>query len=222
MYYTYNPDNVTVTIYTRSRNRKTGPGIQTWIILADTHPVEGRRTGLDSAHQCKGCPFAGNKGCYVTALPLLAIWRAWRDGKYKPAKHSTLREFGAGQYVRLGAYGNPNHTGWLYTHSLLERSLGHTGYTHEWRTCDQNWRHILMASVENIDDAKQAWGKGWNTYRAAPASEQTRLSPHREIQCPADRGIQCKDCLICGSRKKANVWIPVHGFQTTSAAKQVR
>ena len=58
-----------------------------------------------------------------------------------------------------------------------------------------------MASVEGVEEAKQAWKTGWKTYRVIDnVSEVTA----QEILCPnITNKLQCKDCKLCnGSQSK--------------------
>lgn len=51
----------------------------------------------------------------------------------------------AGLPVRLGTYGDPAAVPTVVWQTVLAQSAMHTGYTHQWRTCDQTLAHWCMA-----------------------------------------------------------------------------
>ncbi|MCG8431282.1 MAG: hypothetical protein MJA29_08935, partial [Candidatus Omnitrophica bacterium] len=103
----------------RSRNGKTGPMLQTWILARNVSPNRAIELGLDRS-VCGNCPHRGivkridgtwrnrERTCYVNVGQAPSnIWRKYREGKYPawdPLAHShNLR----GERVRFGAYGDP-------------------------------------------------------------------------------------------------------------------
>jgi hypothetical protein len=85
-----------------STNRKTGPMIQTWILVQDEAPHLAVKSGNDSA-VCGDCPARG-KWCYVTTFQgPRSIWETWKRGGYPPSDLDELK----GKAVRFGAYGDP-------------------------------------------------------------------------------------------------------------------
>jgi hypothetical protein len=139
----------------RSRNKKTGPMLQTWIIRARVHPVTAIRTGGDVSI-CGDCPLRG-LGCYVEAGQApAAVYRALRAGRYdryEPAEHNQhLR----GQRIRMGSYGDPAAAPYKIWANLARVCDDWTGYTHQhavpkfWR-----FRQLLMASVDSPADFRK-------------------------------------------------------------------
>ena len=107
-------------VYKPSKNPKTGPMVQTWILLDGIKPQIATRTGADVSI-CGTCPHRGeivtlpsgalsNRGrsCYVTPFQApLNVWKQCRDGKYPDVSLAETAAIFAGQKVRLGAYGDP-------------------------------------------------------------------------------------------------------------------
>ena len=86
-----------------------------------------------------------------------------------------------------------------------------TGYTHQWRHCDQALRSLTMASADTPEEAREAQSKGWRTFRILTPEQKPALS---ETLCPNVRkGTACQVCGLCaGTALKAkHVVIPLHG-----------
>lgn len=200
-----------------SCNRKTGDMIQTWILRADISPLEAIANGQDSSI-CGQCPLRGTKGkqrsCYVRVDQAPnAVWKAWRRGSY--ARLRELRIF-EGRAVRFGSYGDPAALPLGLVAAIAGAAQGHTGYTHQWRTCDSGFRQYLMASADCIDDREDARSRGWRVFRIAGANVDARLAG--EVVCPATRThgpkLNCAACLACSGasdRRRSDVVVPVHG-----------
>ena len=88
--------------------------------------------------------------------------------------------------LRLGCYGDPVAAPYSVWAPLVRVASGHTGYTHQWHD-KRFWRFraFLMASVETLDDARQAQSLGWRTFRSAPKGEITCAG---RIQLSCQRG----------------------------------
>ena len=123
-----------------SRNPKTGPMIQTWILRQDRSPHAAAHSGMDGA-VCGDCPLtklvsvSGIKlrprRCYVdTSNAPNQIWKAWRNGSYA---ESYSPEWNQGRSIRLGAYGDPLAVPLRVWRNVLRRATTWTGYTHSWR-----------------------------------------------------------------------------------------
>jgi len=108
--------------------------------------------------------------------------------------------------LRAGAYGDPAFVPLTVWRALygdgLDWSTGTqgTGYTHQWRTCDPEYQRYLMASVQSLAEAVEAWALGWRTYRV----DLEDTGPQDgEITCPEQTlGISCDDCRLCGGTRK--------------------
>jgi hypothetical protein len=194
-----------------TRNAKTGPMTQLWILPADRDPVAARR-GMDRTH-CGDCP--AKPWCYVAwAQAPLQVWKTWNLGGYIAGPLPTHSP------IRIGAAGDPAA---LPFEALkgLEKAPFHTGYTHAWRTCDKRWRRFLMASCDNPRDAADATRAGWRAFLTTsgsaptPLDSSTRGARTRFVECTnAKNGTPCIACKLCdGAKRNApSVWIGVHGY----------
>lgn len=188
-----------------SENRKTGPMVQTWILRSDVDPVSAVREGLDRS-VCGDCPLRGEgfkrRACYVNVGQApLSIYKAFKRGSY-PRGETPL-----GVPVRVGSYGDPGALPAWVTRELIARAGSHTGYTHQWRE-RPDLAGMLMASVETLDGALEAWSSGWKTFRVVGKSE--KMPKNREKSCPASKGVLCATCKGCNG-KSYNRIIPAHG-----------
>lgn len=208
---------ITVLAVDKSSNTKTGDMVQTYILRSDMSPLDAVREAQD-APICGDCVFAGGNGCYVNvAFGPMEVWKRYRDGLALRAKPSAL---GAKRMVRLGAYGDPAAAPFELWDALLRRSVGHTGYTHQWKTCDQRFRSLCMASVENEEDLHAAHMMGWRTYRVV---QDYAHKVKGEVVCPSER-ISCHDCGHCDGtarQVKGSVVIQPHGFRLKKAMARV-
>lgn len=200
-----------------TRNRKTGPLAQTWIMRADMEPHDAVREGADAA-VCGSCPYRAGNGCYVQVERApLAVWRAWQRGAYASWDGQPLDVRG----LRIGAYGDPAAVPLAVWQRASARALVRTGYTHAWRDLRaQGWRALLMASVDNPGEASLAQARGWRTFRVAVEGEARPMG--KEAQCPADGfRITCATCGACnGAGSRASIWIEAHGPRAGLIARQ--
>lgn len=213
-----------------STNRKTGAMLQTYILRADVDPVAAVRSGAD-ASVCGDCPLratvagtAQGRGCYVNiGQGPLAVWRAYRAGRYPRRSPFGL---GAGRAVRVGTYGDPAAAPASLWHVLTLGARRVTGYTHQWRRPEAaGLRALCMASVETAAQADAAHAAGWRTFRIV-AGVAPALG---EIECLSDaRGIACESCGLCngagfdGERARVkSIVIMAHGSGAASARKVV-
>ena len=118
--------------------------------------------------------------------------------------------------LRAGSYGDPANVPFeifdeLYRFGLIDG----TGYTHDWRTCDQRYQKYLMASVDSESEAHEARAIGWRTYGVLAKGGKPDAGA---IMCPesTNPNVTCDTCLLCsGNRKQAkNITIPVIGKAT--------
>lgn len=194
-----------------SSNRKTGALVQSWIICADTHPIEATRTGEDDAI-CGNCPFkrdsSGKRICYVNLLPVANVYRKYKEGRYPPIKNlNFLKNRG----LRIASYGEATAVSIDVWKPLIKKSLMWTGYSHRFRECDQEWRHYLQASVESEADKELATSMGWRTFRVK-LPDAPKLK--NEIICPAtlpNSEVQCLNCGLCNG-SQADVCVDIHGI----------
>jgi len=191
-----------------SSNRKTGNMLQTWIVVDGMSPTEACKTGADKSI-CGNCIHRPSNGatCYV-----LVHQAPTAIQKFPP---NTLSQQSKGVPLRLGAYGDPTAIpfgAWQQLLAKLHRP-NHTGYTHQWSTCDKQFRTLCMASVDNEQEYFSATKQGWRTYRVKTANEPLL---NGEIYCPSYKGVQCADCKLCSgtSIKAPNIAIDVHGSKS--------
>lgn len=203
-----------------SKNRKTGDMLQVFFLLKDTDPNEAFKAarGKEKSEQqtvCGGCPHLADGTCYVLwhQAPLSTYRKYKRGGHTEESINTNLP-------VRLGAAGNPNSAPYEVSQALVQDAPSHTGYVHQWLTCDQRFKNITMASVDSIEEAKAAQALGWRTFRVAPVGGHTDLLPG-EIICPATQlkkdGTPKTDCATCGlcsgidGRGKCSIVVEAHG-----------
>jgi len=214
----------------RSKNEKTGPMAQSWILRSDISPLDAISSGEDESI-CGSCPLRGiiekMKGaepinrlrpCYVTVRNApRQIYEAYHRGLYTPLEDATWRT----QATRLGSYGDPAAMPYKVSVDLIRRGNGkNTGYTHQ--HSDRRFRpmrKLVMASVHTVDQALKAQSEGWRTFRTMQAGDTLM---DNEILCPASKEagyrLTCETCKACSgtgvslSRHKAvNVALYAHG-----------
>ena len=144
-----------------SVNEKTGPMIQVYIMPDDIKPSIAVKTGQDES-VCGSCVHRpslaiknGASPCYV--LVWQSVDRVWQ-ASYKDI--TDAEEIGraiapSGKSVRFGAWGDPAMVPFDIMSALLRGASHHTGYTHQWRKFPK-FRHILMASVDTIEEREEA------------------------------------------------------------------
>lgn len=191
-----------------SSNTKTGPMIQTYILRKDISPTVAVRTGDDESI-CGDCPH--RKGsCYVLVHQgPRAVWNSYKRHQPLTCSIEDIVEAGRRRKNRLGAYGDPCAAPTWVWEAFTKKSLGFTGYTHQWRTCDQAMKRYCMASVDSEEEQFEAEAMGWRTYRVREEDEPLL---DNEIDCPHDDYIKCENCLLCkGESNGRNIAIPIHG-----------
>jgi hypothetical protein len=200
-----------------SNNVKTGDMIQTWIIRKDIHPHEAVQKGEDKSI-CGDCKHRRGTGgaCYV--IPAQApsqIYKAYLKGNYIPLDNDNIVLF-KNRLLRLGAYGDPSAVPYEIWEKLLKRTVGHTGYSHQWKNpkIDKRLQEICMASVDNPFEFEEANKAGWRTFRVKSINDSLLKG---EFVCPASeeqgKRLTCQTCLACcgGHPPKGSVVINVHG-----------
>lgn len=204
-----------------SKNEKTGNMLQTYILRSDVSPIDAIKTGADISI-CGTCPHRPTKNgtCYVNvAQGPTMVYKAFRRGAYtffnsrqsQAANYNRLQN----RSIRCGSYGDPTAIPFFNWELLLKTCDGHTGYTHQWRTCDPTWRDYIMASADNTNEQKEAMARGWRTFRVSGVNK----SAGGDILCPASieagKKTNCANCMLCsGANKQAkSIYIPVHGLQ---------
>lgn len=202
-----------------SKNRKTGAMGQLWILPQSEAPVTSVQTGKDEA-VCGNCPMRRLKGgaCYVNpGHGPQAVWKAWKRGRYENSGLKNLEPFAE---IRLGAWGDPAALPFGVVKRLLKASKSHTGYTHQWRTCDPRLKGLVMASCDTEKDYFEAKRAGWRTFRVV--SEYDEMLPSERVCANDSHGIQCADCMACHGGYGADIVIKVHGTLAGKRWERVR
>lgn len=200
----------------KGANGKTGPMIQTYILRDDMHPSEAVATRQDGGI-CGGCVHRkqadGTRTCYVEMWKgPRVVWEAYQRGNYPETTPERLAALGEGQFIRLGAYGDPAAVPVDVWTAFTSRAGGYTGYTHQWRVKRFGaLASLCQASCETEADVTKAHGLGYaGTFRVLPVAYPV---PDAALHCPASeekgKAVQCIDCRACdGSR---DVVIYAHG-----------
>lgn len=214
-----------------TRNGKTGPMLQTWILREDIDPRIASRTGADFSI-CGNCPkrgaanptkanptgIADNRECYVIiAQAPLGVWKAYRRGRYPVVPgHAAIAAVGAGREVRVGSYGDGAAVPAYVWQSLISAASGHTAYTHQSGIASADVRRDLyMISTDSEAESRAAWATGARTFRVVGAVSE--VIKGQEILCPASKEAgertTCAACKLCGgtSVRAKSVAIVAHG-----------
>lgn len=209
-----------------SMNAKTGAMVQTWFIRPELPPMDAVRQGLDVAI-CGDCKLRGENGfdrrCYVP--PWVGpnnVWKRFAAGGYVDATWREMQALLEGRSVRLAAYGDPASAPFEVVRTLVHAARTWTGYTHCWRTCDQRFKTLLMASVDTAREFHRAGLAGWRTFRIRGLKEP--LVAGAEFSCPASEEMghrtTCEACRLCRGRSSParSVAILPHGHNGALAA----
>lgn len=204
-----------VAIATQSRNRKTGPMVQVWILRSDISPLDAVRAGADRSI-CGHCPMRGDgfkgRACYVdVAKAPMSVWNAYKRGSYGWAVNGTgsFRRLFEGRSIRWGAYGDPAALPQRLVGLANQVARSRTGYTHQWAQPWAQWaRGVFMASVETPAQEAKLRALGWGTFRAGLADGSDIGGA---TLCANERtGETCLECGRCDGRSEA-IYIPSHG-----------
>jgi len=210
----------------KSNNNKTGNMVQVFYIRTDIDPMSANKSGEDFSI-CGSCHLRGKphnrdnkatadeRGCYVMLLGILAIYKAYKAGKYPTLPTHEWGKFVAGRTVRLGAYGDPACVPTEINRNFIHGADGHTAYSHQAETVGADYDPtICMRSADTLDDARKAWAKGERTFRVG---HLTSMVKGKEILCPASeeagRRTTCDKCKLCSGMtiNAKSILIPAHG-----------
>jgi len=225
-----------------SANTKTGAMLQTWILVKDTNPIEAVNTGADKL-VCGDCKHRGtiesvndtkdkksysfknklktiNKGrkCYVKLFQApYSVWRAYKNNRYSKISLNKLSHMLTFKQVRVGSYGDPSVIPSKVWDKMLSRTIGNTGYTHQWQRCDTKISTFNMASVDTLKEKRQANKIGYRTFRTRLANEPVESD---EVVCLSDKIarkgkklVPCSLCKMCSgnnSKVNKNITIIIH------------
>lgn len=210
---------VVVALYrTTGSNAKTGAVVQTYILRADVAPIEAIRSGADVSicgdckHRGDGQTY-GSRSCYVNVgQGPTGVFKAFRRGRYARIEGAgAIAAMGRGRVVRLGTYGDPAAVpSWIWS-DLVADAVGHTGYTHAWRSIiAAPLRSLCMASADTEAERAEAVAAGWRTFRVREATEAVQRG---EFVCPASaeagKRTTCVQCRACDGADRAGKASPV-------------
>ena len=214
-----NGDNIVAIVTMKSNNAKTGNMASMWILNADMTPTQASKEGKDES-VCGDCKHrAVNKGaCYVTLFQApLQVYKSYKNGNYPIAPSMDIFK---DMTVRFGAYGDPSAIPTQILASIKAVVKNNTSYTHQWKEGNKVLKQVSMASVDSIEEQKQAVKEGWRTFRVT-ADMSDKLD--NEIICPnTTKNIQCADCGLCSGNSigAKNILIEVHGAKKGNFTKQ--
>jgi hypothetical protein len=211
----------------KGSNAKTGAMLQTYILPDTDLPImEVMRLGLDVS-VCGGCVhrysydangvmIAGTRTCYVNlGQGVRVVLEGVQTSRYTDLSDNVaaIAELGADRMVRLGTWGDPAAVPAETWAQLLSCSLGHTGYTHQWRSerIAGDLAGVVMASCETADDVARAARKGFSgSFRVLPVGELPSPSAFCPASAEAGKIATCADCGRCNGLGGA-VEIVAHG-----------
>lgn len=202
-----------------SRNPKTGPMVQGFVLRADVGPMDAKRRNIDDA-VCGDCQLRGrdgrDSGCYVAAwVSPLAVYKQFVAGAYLEPSWAGAQALVEGRGLRLCAYGDPVAVPFTVWSMLLATAGTHVGYTHSWKIADERFKAVLMASVDDPAEWYDAQCAGWRTFRIRRPGDD--LIAGAEFVCPASdeagHRVTCQQCQLCrGTSSPArSVAIVAHG-----------
>lgn len=210
-----------VALFRRGRgiNAKTGGVVQTYIVpdIPGLSLMAIMRAGLDVS-VCGGCPHRyaydkngvavpGTRTCYVNlGQGVRSVLKRLHRGGYEDVSSDpgAIAEIGLDRVVRLGTWGDPAAVPADVWAQLLSWSIGHMGYTHQWRSARLRAPivDVVMASCETPADVSRALSLGFNgTFRVRAVFEG---APDRAKMCPASeeagKVATCEQCKRCNGQ----------------------
>jgi hypothetical protein len=164
-----------------------------------------------------------NSGCYAETGPAGGVFRKIQVERLPVSQEIALLHFAAPRngMVRLnvsGDYLDNDKIDWQYVHAT--NRLAHArndlvifSYTHAWR---QLWPgmfdYLVNASVDSVDEAKQAIRAGWSVVLVDTDNSlsRTMIEGHMVVPCPYPK-ITCDKCRICAKERKSIISFHPHG-----------
>ena len=204
-----------------SRNDKAGGLLQVFVMRSDISPLEALASGKDKS-VCGNCVARPANGdfCYVVvAQSVNQVWKTYKRlpviRKGKPTgknfkgyayalTHREITEVGRGHKIRKTAYGDGGAVPFEVWESLMYKSRGGNGYTHQWRGISSRYAQYFMAWCNSPSEVKAAEAKGYRAFLMRTAEDPI---PENTAICPADKIhhgkmlANCGDCMGCGGLK---------------------
>jgi len=199
----------------KSENRKVGAMIQTWIMRRDVPPILAKRLGLDYSI-CGNCKHRDFDSCYVNLCHgPMHIYNAYHDNRYIRCSPALSHSSFSNKSIRIGSYGDPAAVPTEIWSGLCFWAKDWTGYTHQWKNCDQSLKDYCMASVDSKKEYCEAQLMGWRTFRIRQENEALLTN---EFVCLASKEggkkTDCAKCNGCGglsSKISKSPSIVIHG-----------
>ena len=213
-------------LVTPSKNKKTGPMIQVYILIDELDPLEAIRQGGNQG-ACGKCGFQGywdtdaqkfkDVICYVNkGQGPSRVWDADYEANYPAYDEEQHRHLFAGRRIRWGAYGDPAAMPVAVIRKFSAICDGHTGYSNQLFWIDKRRANalaqFLQCSCANRAQDAEAKRRGWRTFLVVPKGKE---GPSDSIECPYyTRGINCHDCLLCSGeeRNAKSIWVEAHAM----------
>jgi hypothetical protein len=214
-----------------SKNPKCGKYMaQATILRTDMHPQDAVLTGSDYSI-CGDCKHRGRcttnsrgilistRSCYVLLKGIISVYHAVKRDSYHRMEPGAISEQirrravlrGVPTALRVGSYGDPAAVPtWVWKDLAGEVKIV-TGYTHQWKRCDQAMKSLMMASADTQEEAHEAQSMGWRTFRILTPDQKPTTT---ETLCRNVRtGTACQACGLCGGTalKAKHVAMPLHG-----------
>lgn len=233
---------IPIAVVARSSNAKTGDIPTVWV---------GRNL-QQSRESCDGCPLLASGDCYAQyGSPSFAIasvarsakraksWRRYTIERAIAARHPSARFV---RFTALGDAARADRSQVRHALSVTRASgLAVVGYTHFWRRKYAEWlRGSLMASVQSVDEAREANRAGWRAAIVMPAGTVGTLRNDDgttfAVECPAiaaarfGKTFTCNDCAatkrgaLCDASRTdlPNVYFADHGPRARRSLPVVR
>ena len=236
--------DIAVLAVLNSKNEKTGPMVQVYIVPKDMSTLDAVQAG-DNAAACGDCPLMGtpytktikrrsgeveqvvrlqNRVCYVNLGRLDAtIGGAYRRGRYAPYNRRIHERWLKGRDVRLGSYGDPAAMPDHLVEYLASVGSGHTGYSHQLFSIERGradkLARLLMVSCHTPAQHNEAVRRGWRPFTVISGNQ---APPVGAVECPFyTHGVQCNKCQLCqGTSKNAKpVYVRAHAMVGTNLPK---
>lgn len=221
---------INIAVVARSSNVKTGDIPTVWV----------GRSLAESRESCDGCPLLESGDCYAQygspSFAIASVRRAAKRAKSwrRYTIHRALADRApSARFVRFSALGDTARADRAQVEEALAATdaagLAVVGYTHFYRERRAAYlRGRLMASVQSIDEAREANARGWRAAIVMPAGTTGTLRDDAgnvfAVECPAiaaaryGKTFTCNDCastkrgaLCDASRDLPNVYFADHG-----------
>lgn len=190
------PIMVAITSLLYSKNRKTGSIPQIWIVRSDKGALDAIRDGSDYSI-CGDCKFCStklgddafrfaNRKCYVRGYQLIGVTTHMATAKEISLEDAArLLAMHTTRTVRIGAYGDPAAVPYEVWEKLLSKVKHVIGYTHQWKTCDQRFNRLVMASCDTPIEVALSNAKGYRVFLVEHPGDD--LSDMKLLRCPASK-----------------------------------